>query len=261
MDIKENIYGHKKKLEFILGAIKDYSRSNSMPLSELKVLDFGCGNGTAVSYHIAALGVQLTGVDVHFESIKFANTNNRFPNAKFIEGNEDTVLELKGYFDIIIYSDIIEHLLEPELVIKKLRSVHKDSGILISAIPNGYGPFELEKRIYTLPIVGYLWRKFFEMAYKIRVKVIRESWEPFPDSLPCNVDCGHVQFFTLRSFNRLMKNSDYKVLKIRNGSFLGTPVSEPFLGFQKFILWNVRIADKLPPYLVSTWYFICEKEE
>jgi len=257
--LNENIYGHKKKLEFILNAVKNYSKSEKKPYSEIKILDFGCGNGTAISYHIANLGVQLTGVDFHLESIEFALRNNRFSNAKFTYGNEDTVLELGQIFDIIIYSDVIEHLPKPELILKKIRNIHKDFGIIIITIPNGYGPFEIEKRILRFPGIVYLYGKILYFLYKIRLKFIKEVWQSPPILLPYNVNCRHIQFFTLKKFYHLMKKTGYEILGIHNGSFIGSPISEPLLGFDKFIKWNVRIADKLPRQLISTWYFVCKK--
>jgi len=257
---QENIYGHRKKLKFILNAIESYSKKRMIPLNRLKVLDFGCGNGTAVSYQIADLGVQLTGVDFHLESIEYAKKNNRFPNARFIYGDENTVLEIKESFHIIVYSDIIEHLPNPKSTILKLRRVHKDDGIIVGAIPNGYGPFELEKRVASLPIFGRIMDKIFYIAYRIRLKIINEPWQPPSSSLPYNVNCGHVQFFTLKGFFHFIHDNGYKVLQFQNGSFLGAPSSEPFFGFNKFINWNVSIANKLPSQFVSTWYFVCEKK-
>jgi len=257
--LNENIYGHKKKLEFILNAIKEYSIFRKKSYSEINILDFGCGNGTAISYHIANLGVQLTGIDFHLDSIKFASINNHFSNAKFICGNEETVLELGQIFDIIIYSDVIEHLSKPELILKKFRNIHKDFGIIIITIPNGCGSFEIEKRILRFPGIGYLYGKILYFLYKMRLKFIKEVWQPPPSLLPYNVNCGHIQFFTLKKFYRLMKKTGYEVLEIHNGSFVGSPISEPLLSFDKFIKWNVRIADKLPRQLVSTWYFVCKK--
>ena len=254
--MEENIYGHKKKVEFILNAIKNYSISDSKPFSEIKVLDFGCGNGTAVSYEIAALGVQLTGIDFHSESIEFARANNPFPNAKFIQGNEDTASKLGEYFDIIVYSDIIEHLPDPELVMKKIGNVHRDGGIIVGSLPNGYGPFEVEK--FIIKWTGLQW--FVAKASRIKRTFANKGREKI-DRVPYNAESSHCQFFRLRDFRTLLRDTGYDLLRLSNGAFLGGPLSEHFLGFGRFIDWNVSMADKLPPYLVSTWYFVAKKKQ
>jgi len=256
---RENIYGHHKKLNFILTAIRNFSIANSKKLTDIKVLDFGCGNGTAVSYQIAGLGVLLTGIDLHQESIEFAEANNPFPkNAKFIYGNEDKVLDSSESFDIVVYSDIIEHLNEPQRVLKKIRQVHKDSGIIIVAIPNGYGPFEIEKFISKYLKLEWLVNKLFGLASKCKKMIIRKSIKE-EKQIPYNIQCKHVQFITIKSFRKLMENVGYRILQMSNGAFLGAPVSERFLRFEWFIDWNVKVADKLPSQFVSTWYFVCEK--
>ena len=259
-DIQENIYGHKKKMNFILKAVRDYSETRSKDFSEIKVLDFGCGNGTAVSYPLANLGAELTGVDFHPGVIKFVNANNRFPNAKFILGNEDSVLKLGEHFDVIVYSDIIEHLPDAEAVLKKLGSVHKTGGIIIVSIPNGYGPFEIEKFITKWTGLEFAVIRAFNLPSKIKKWIFRKQVKHKGGSLAYNTKSPHRQFFRLKTFHNLLRNTEYVPFKFRKGAFLGAPVSEKFLGFKKFIEWNVKIADKLSPRLVSTWYFVCEKD-
>ena len=139
----ENIYGHNKKLMFILNAIKSYSEIHKKSLTEIIVLDFGCGNAVAVSSKIAELGINLTGIDFHEESIKFAIKNNKFKTAEFILGDEDIASGLNQKYDIIVYSDIVEHLPDPQSTLKKISKIHNNNGIVIISIPNGFGPFEI----------------------------------------------------------------------------------------------------------------------
>lgn len=50
---KENVYGHTKKLRFILEHIDRYTNLHGKPIT---ILDFGCGNGTAVSQYLKKAG-------------------------------------------------------------------------------------------------------------------------------------------------------------------------------------------------------------
>ncbi len=57
-----------------------------------------------------------------------------------------------------------------------------------------------------------------------------------------------------------MHEAGYRLIKKQNGAFIGAPVSNYFLGrCKRFINWNVKISDRLPAHLVSTWYFVFEK--
>jgi 2-polyprenyl-3-methyl-5-hydroxy-6-metoxy-1,4-benzoquinol methylase len=257
--LQENIYGHRKKLEFILAAIRKYSESNAKPLSEINILDFGCGNGTAISYEIAALGVQLTGVDFHTESIAYAKAHNQYTNARFISGDENKVVERGELFDVIVYSDVVEHLPEPRSTLKRLETVHKEGGILVGAIPNGYGPFEIEKLFSRWLGIEWFAGRTLRLASKIKRKIAKRALPKKTDQIPYNLECTHCQFFKLKDLHRLINEIGCKPLQFRNGAFLGAPVSALFLSSPWFINWNVKVADKLPPYLVSTWYFLCEK--
>lgn len=50
-------------------------------------------------------------------------------------------------FDVIVYADILEHLEDPLTVLQQHRNLLQEKGIIIGSVPNGYGLFEVEKRI------------------------------------------------------------------------------------------------------------------
>ena len=79
----ENIFGHTKKLQYILHHLAEVVRRNP----QARILDFGCGNGSAVSqFLIAALPdtSSYTGVDIHPESVAHANAHFGKKNAVFV---------------------------------------------------------------------------------------------------------------------------------------------------------------------------------
>ncbi len=65
----ENHYGHTKKLRFIRAAVAAHRAALGR---DIAVLDFGCGNGPAVSRYLIGPGVRFTGVDVHARSLGHA---------------------------------------------------------------------------------------------------------------------------------------------------------------------------------------------
>ncbi len=175
-------------------AIKEYFTAKAKRPSQIEVLDFDCGNGTAVSFPVAELGVQLTGVDIHSESIQYAEKNCLNPKARFILGDENTVLALGKKFDITICADIIEHLRNPESTLVILRDILKDSGRVIISIPNKYGPFEIEKFITRYLRLEWLIRKIFAAGYMIKRKIVgspTNTIEAYPPHIPYNIECGH----------------------------------------------------------------------
>ena len=107
----DNIYGHTKKLRFILKHLNDYVNSHERPIF---VLDFGCGNGIAVSHFLIQEGVSYYGVDCHEPSRNYAIKHFQRENAVFLNSTPQGIL-----FDIIVYADILEHLENPLCVLKE----------------------------------------------------------------------------------------------------------------------------------------------
>ena len=99
---KENIYGHTKKLRFILEHIDRYIHMHGKPIS---ILDFGCGNGTAVSQYLIKDGIRFYGVDIHRASLEYARKHFANDRAFFFSHVPDGII-----FDVIVYADILEQL-------------------------------------------------------------------------------------------------------------------------------------------------------
>src|SRR5215203_1058769 len=73
------------------------------------ICDLGCGNGH-ISGRLAALGYDVTGVDASASGIQIAR--RVYPGVEFVHGLIDRDLSL-GKFDLVISSDVIEHLYRP----------------------------------------------------------------------------------------------------------------------------------------------------
>jgi len=79
--------------------------------------------------------------------------------------------------------------------------------------------------------------------------------------IPYNNDSGHVQFFTRRSLIKTLNDAGFKIQDFSHGAFLGAPLSEKFiLRGENIAKLNAWIADYLPFWAVSTWYFTAVKK-
>jgi len=103
---KENIFGHKKKLDFLAQELLEFTRSRGKVPGEIKVLDLGCGNCEAVTFPLASLGFDLTGVDMFAPAIEYARAKNPYPNLQLVLGDLHQ-LEFAGKFDAIVAADIL----------------------------------------------------------------------------------------------------------------------------------------------------------
>lgn len=107
-------------------------------LQSLNVLDCGCGDGVGLEmiYHLRA---QFRGVDISNTAIKMAK--ERFKsndNTHFIVGDIGQLDFPDGKFDLVYTAYTLEHLFNPEKVIREMIRVTKKNGYLILISPN-YG--------------------------------------------------------------------------------------------------------------------------
>ena len=244
---KENIYGHTKKLKFILEHFNGYMNLHGEPIS---VFDFGCGNGTAVSQFLIQEGVRYYGVDYHEPSLSYARKHYQHKNTTFLNRIPEGIL-----FDVIVYADILEHLENPLAVLQEHSNMLKEGGMIIGSVPNGRGPFEKEKRVDKLLALS----AGIRLATNVKKRLIR----PRPlrtEIIPYNSDSGHAQLFSRRSLFSTLNQGGFEIECFGKGGFLGGPLSERVLRGAWIQNMNSKIGDFLPYWAVSTWYFTARKK-
>lgn len=118
------------------------------------VLDIGCSQGIC-DILLAREGFRVLGVDLDTEAIAYANesltnegeivkANLSFLNSDFAS------LKLTEKYDTIIISEIIEHLLQPELLLEFAKENIKENGSLIVTLPFGVNDYYDHKKTYFL---------------------------------------------------------------------------------------------------------------
>lgn len=114
-------------IESIISSIRDLkSKSNH----RLNIIDLGCGRGwitDALSEYGDVVGIDLS-----------INTAERlYPNLKFIQANIVTD-EIEGKFDVVVSSEIIEHLSfeDQRIYVRKAYDLLNETGYLILTTPN-----------------------------------------------------------------------------------------------------------------------------
>jgi 2-polyprenyl-3-methyl-5-hydroxy-6-metoxy-1,4-benzoquinol methylase len=109
------------------------------PNAGLKLLELGAGDGatlrTAKARGIASYGV---GIDIANVAAGAAGADGLPPVDRFLVGNvEQMELDLPaGHFDVILCADVLEHLVDPWLVVRRLAHHLRPGGLFLSSIPN-----------------------------------------------------------------------------------------------------------------------------
>ncbi|OGS22895.1 MAG: hypothetical protein A2252_07400 [Elusimicrobia bacterium RIFOXYA2_FULL_39_19] len=106
-----------------------------------KVLDLGCRDGYLTKHYSA--GNDLTGVDIDKSALQIC-ANNLKINTLWLNLNEENIPFDDNTFDVVVASEIIEHLFSPEKTLEKVMKVLKRNGLFIGSVPNS---FRLKNRI------------------------------------------------------------------------------------------------------------------
>ena len=202
---------------------------SSLTLILPKILDLGCGNGTQTKYIVKLVSAtEAYGIDINQTYLKEAEKTGI--NGIRADLNTDKLPFDDDYFDLIILSEVIEHLLNPDNALKEAYRVLKSGGIFIITTPN---LSSWMNRIYLL--LGYQ-PPDMEVSTKIRVG---NPWRTGALS-------GHIRPFTALAMKELLAYYGFTVKQIQ--SFSHEKGSLPYflylldVGFSKrytLAHWNI----------------------
>ena len=174
--------------------------------------------------------------------------------------------------DVVICSEVLEHLQEPDIFIGKIKGHLRDEGLLLVTVPNGFGYFELDNYFWQLIsrspwVVDKLYRlvaAFWSISGSAaKLKRMREEYQPKRYELTISTfapDTSHYQSFTCSKILQLLGIQGLRILAVRNNTFLAGNILSLFLReLDGLIAWNARVADRLPGFLVSGWLIAVEK--
>lgn len=185
---------HKNRSRVFVGVPKtrDFTYRSILPhLVKLlkkghRVLDIGCGNG-ALSFFAASRGCQVLGVDISKKAILGCQFNAKrlgfVRNLKFqvINFNNPQV-KVEDKFDLVICSEVIEHLNDDVSVLKNIYEQLKPGGLFFLSTPSINSPIH---RFRTL---------FYKTDY-------------------FDKEVGHLRRYELNKLVLLLKETNYKILK------------------------------------------------
>ena len=137
------------------------------------ICDLGCGNGH-IAGRLGLHGYEVTGIDASRSGIRIAQRN--YPEVKFVEALINRELSGFGNFDLVISSDVIEHLYRPSDLVTAAYSLLKPGGHLLLGTPyHGY------VKNLALAVTGRMDSHFSVLH-----------------------DGGHIKFFSVKTLSQLM---------------------------------------------------------
>jgi SAM-dependent methyltransferase len=232
-----------KKLTFIFSAIGALASSASRDVGSLSILEMACGSG-GITLPLATLGCEIRAIDIDAEAVEFLNgqaVKRGFENLTATRDNALTFDDGRSY-DVVVASEVFEHVAEPEKLAENILNRLKSESILIVTVPNGYGPWEMSRRLNPVNRLRK-WNLLRRLLGK----------EPYVEETGIN----HCQFYTRRGLISLFSKHSLRLVKTAmSDSLLAVfPASRDNAFWGKL---DTRLADILPYWLASGWYFIFE---
>ena len=150
-----------------------------------RVLDVGCSTGY-FGREIEKYGAKVTGVDISEPAIKKAK--KILSAAVTVDLNEQKLPFKSKSFDIVVASELIEHLFRPTIFIKDAHRVLKNDGNLIVTTPN-------------------------LLYWANRLKFLLGNFNYEKEGV---FDEGHIHFYTFKTLKEDLRESGFSISNMNN---------------------------------------------
>lgn len=128
-------YSKKYRGKIELRKYSAYAEALSLIELGTRVLEVGCANGRMTEY-LLKKGCRITGVEILPELVREAEEFCEKVILGNIE-NEKTLSKLEGKkYDVVLFMDVLEHLINPQKVLLRVKNFLEKDGCIIISLPN-----------------------------------------------------------------------------------------------------------------------------
>ncbi len=182
-----------------------------------RILDVGCGAGQFL-WALDAARWERTGIELSGDTVAFVKS--RLPSLRLLAGDIYSSELARESFDAITFWHVLEHLPEPEAVLKRAADLIRPDGWLIVSLPN---------------------------LDSLQAKLFRKYWYPF-DDVP-----RHLHHFSGHSLDLLMDRAGFRVCR----HMLFSPQVNFHSLKHSLIHWSEnRIGSRVPYYVLKPLLYL-----
>jgi SAM-dependent methyltransferase len=190
-------------------------------------------------------------------SISYCKRINQFSRGKFLLTDIENMTSNER-FDVIIASEVLEHLPRPESVITSQKQFLAKGGMLIVTTPNGHNMWEtavcnLAQKMRRRRLGSMIYntgREFYMLSTgrKAYVLSLNTSGE----------GGGHINFFSFSELKGILNRNGFNIVSVeKQGLITSLP---PLRQIARWATVEDALAQFLPMQLCGWWGFITIKE-
>ena len=197
------------------------------------LLEVGVLDGTTLAYYKERFKGRACGIDISMELMKGAE--KVADEIKECDLNQDVIPWPDGFFDVVVCSEVIEHIMDTDRLLQEIHRVLSPTGTLILTTPN------LASFVNRMFILFGLQPLATEVSSRVG-----NYGNPFrKPSRPA----GHVRDFTFRAMKDIVRGNDFSIV-----SATSVPIS-----VNKAVQLIERITGVLSTGLGSVPILVCRK--
>lgn len=150
-----------------------------------RVLDLGCWTGRLGEKLKKEKGCFVAGVDIDKTALKITGKRLDFVCQADLDFPETLKRKIRGKFDYVVLTDVLEHLKNPENLLVELKRFLNTNSLLIASIPN-------------------------IANWTVRLSLLLGKFDYEETGI---LDKTHLRFFTQRTAQKMFENSGFSVEK------------------------------------------------
>jgi|SRR5581483_2873031 len=154
----------------------------NIPVGVKKILDVGCSTGTFGEI-LKSRGYIVYGIDISKEAVEIAR--GKLDRAEVCDLQNDE-LPFEEEFDVIIFADVLEHVIYPGNMLENAKKYLAPGGFIIASLPN-------------------------VAVWFMRLRLLFGNFSYAESGI---LDNTHLKFYTLKTAKQLFIEKGYDILKI-----------------------------------------------
>ena len=225
---------HNIRKDWIISKIYQYKRPE-------KGISLEVGPGAGIYIPILdQVSDRLIVSDLEIDYLAYISQLYKNRNIQIIEDDITCTKILPGSMDLILFTEVIEHIKDSRTALHNLYRLLKPGGVLILSSPQKYSPLEIFSKIAYLPFI---------------IDVVRHVYrEPVHET-------GHVNLMTEKILKKQILDAGFNIIE-QHKSGLYIPLIAEFFG-QKGLAWECKLEKNIMGSCLDvflwTQYYIVKK--